>query len=139
MNNTNFIMEKRFHCPFCHSQLYVNERIILSAKTDAGQRGLILLTPDLGDYRAMKHPEFEVKVGEHVDFYCPVCHADLMVEKDKKQYTRVMMLDVGEEYEVLFSQIAGEKATYVIGEKTIQSFGKDAEENTNFWGAAPSY
>lgn len=132
-------MEKRFHCPICHSQLYVNERIILSAKTDSGQRGLILLTADLGDYRALKHPEFKINVGEHVDFYCPVCHGDLMVEKDKKKYTRIMMLEVGEEFEVLFSQMAGERATYVVGEKTTHSFGKDAEENTNFWGAAPSY
>lgn len=132
-------MDKRFHCPHCHSQLFVNERIILSARADSGQRGLVLLTPDLGDYRALKHPDFNIEPGEHVDFFCPVCHANLIVEKEGKKFTRIMMLDVGEEFEVMFSQIAGEKATYVVGEKTIKTYGSDADEKTNFWGASPNY
>jgi uncharacterized protein YbaR (Trm112 family) len=132
-------MVKSFHCPFCHGQLYINERIILSAKTDSQQSGLILLTPDFGDYRVLKHPAFKIEIGEHVDFYCPICHSNLIVEKDGKKFTRVMMLDVGEEYEVMFSQIAGEKATYVIGEKTIKAYGDDADGNTNFWGTTPNY
>lgn len=132
-------MEKNFHCPYCHGQLHVNERIIFSARTENHQRGLILLTPEPGDYRALKHPDFHIREGEHLDFYCPICHSNLMVKKGNKMFTRVMMLDVGEEFEVLFSQIAGEKATYVVGEKTLQAFGEDADENTNFWGATPNY
>lgn len=132
-------MERSFHCPFCHGQLLVNERIVLSARSDSGQRGLVLLTSDLGDYRAMKHPDFKVKEGEHVDFFCPICHSNLIVEKVNKKFTRVMMLEAGEEFEVLFSQIAGEKATYVVGEKTFKAYGEDADENTNFWGSTPNY
>lgn len=132
-------MKKSFHCPFCHGQLYVNERIIFSVRTDSNQRGLILLTADLGDYRALKHPDMQIKKGEHVDFFCPICHSNLIVEKDDQKLTRIMMLEVGEEYEVLFSQIAGEKATYVVGEKTLKAFGDDAQENTNFWGVSPNY
>jgi len=132
-------MEKSFHCPYCHGQLYINEHVILSARTNSYQRGLVLLTPELGDYRALKHPDFTIEEGEHVDFFCPICHSNLIVEKLGKSYTRVMMLDVGEEYELMFSQIAGEKATYVIGDKTLKSFGEDADENTNFWGEAPKY
>ncbi|MFP4471076.1 MAG: hypothetical protein ACLFPE_10355 [Bacteroidales bacterium] len=132
-------MEPSFHCPFCHGQLYVNERIVLSAQSDKGLKGLILLTPDLGDYRAMKHPSFKIEVGEHVDFFCPICHANLIVERKGKKFTHIMMLDTGEEFEVLFSQIAGEKCTYVVGENSVKAFGEDADANTNFWGAAPSY
>jgi uncharacterized protein YbaR (Trm112 family) len=132
-------MEKSFYCPFCHGQLYINERIVFSAKSDAGNYGLILLTPDLGDYRIMKHPDFKITAGEHVDFFCPICHSNLIVDKENKFFTRVLMLDAGEEYEILFSQIAGEKATYVIGEKSFRAYGRDADENTNFWGATPSY
>lgn len=132
-------MERSFHCPFCHGQLYVNERIVFSAENERGNKGLILLTPELGDYRAMKHPEFHIIEGEHIDFYCPICHANLIVEKDDKKFTRIMMLETGDEYEVLFSQIAGEKCTYVIGQHSFKAFGDDADENTNFWGAAPNY
>lgn len=132
-------METTFYCPFCHGQLWVSEHIVLSARTAAGHQGLVLLTPELGDYRAIHHPEFKVVEGEHVDFYCPICHSNLIVEHNERAYTRVMMLELGEEYEVLFSQIAGQKATYVIGEQTIRAFGEDADENTNFWGSTPRY
>jgi hypothetical protein len=62
-----------------------------------------------------------------------------MFEKNGKKFTRIMMMEVGEEYEVLFSQTAGERATYVIGDKTIKAFGDDASKGTNFWGATPNY
>ena len=132
-------MEKSFHCPFCHGQLYINEHIVFSARSESHQRGLVLLTPDLGDYRAIRHPDFRIHTGEHVDFYCPICHANLMFEKNGKKFTRIMMMEVGEEYEVLFSQIAGERATYVIGDKTVKAFGDDANEGINFWGNTPAY
>jgi hypothetical protein len=132
-------MERNFHCPFCHGQLCVNQRVVFSALNEDGQRGLVLLTPELGDYKALKHPSFKVKEGQHVDFFCPICHNNLIVEKKDEKFTRVMMLELGEEYEVLFSQIAGEKSTYVIGENSVRTYGKDAHEFTNFWGEAPSY
>lgn len=132
-------MEKSFHCPICHGQLLVNERIVLSARADSGQYGLILLTADLGDYRAIKHPDFKILEGEHVDFFCPICHSNLIVEKAGKKFTHVMMLEAGEECEVLFSQIAGEKATYVIGEKSFKAFGNDADKSANFLGLEPNY
>jgi len=132
-------MERSFHCPFCHGQLYINERIIFSARTADHQRGLVMLTPEFGDYRALKHPDFKIRPGEHVDFFCPICHSNLIVERENKKFTRIMMLEVGEEYEVMFSQIAGQKATYVIGEKTFEAYGDDANENTNFWGVSPNY
>jgi len=132
-------MERTFYCPSCHGQLLVNDRIILSAQNVHGQRGLILLTPDLGDYRALKHPDFKIKEGEHIDFFCPICHVNLIVEKNDKKFTRIMMLELEDEYEVLFSQIAGEKSTYVIGDQSVRAFGEDSDENTNFWGETPNY
>jgi hypothetical protein len=132
-------MERNYHCPFCHGQLYINERIIFSIQNEQDQKGLILLTPDLGDYRAMKHPSFKIKEGEHLDFFCPICHKNLIVEKKDLKFTRVMMVDAGEEFEILFSQIAGERCTYVIGDHSFNAFGTDADEHTNFWGEAPTY
>ncbi len=132
-------MERNYYCPFCHGQLYVNERIIFSILNEQGQKGLVLLTPDLGDYRAMKHPSFKITEGEHLDFFCPICHKNLIVEKNDHKFTRVMMQDTGEEYEILFSQIAGERSTYLIGDHSFRAFGEDAEEFTNFWGEAPKY
>jgi uncharacterized protein YbaR (Trm112 family) len=132
-------MERNYYCPFCHGQLYINERIVFSILNEQGQKGLILLTADLGDYRAMKHPSFKITEGEHLDFFCPICHKNLIVEKNGHKFTRVMMEDTGEEYEIMFSQIAGERSTYVIGDHSFRAFGEDSEEFTNFWGEVPKY
>lgn len=128
-----------FQCPFCAGQLYLNERIVFTAQKHDGTRGLILLTPELGDYRAIKHPSFKISIGEHVDFFCPLCNKNLVVERNGKKFTLVTMIEMGEEFDILFSQIAGEKCTYVIGENYFKAYGEDADENTNFWGEKPNY
>jgi Zn finger protein HypA/HybF involved in hydrogenase expression len=132
-------MERDFICPKCFGQLYLNERIIFSVQKHDGTRGLILLTAEPGDYRVLKHPAFKITEGEHLDFFCPLCHSNLTIEKDDKKFTLVTMIETGDEYEVLFSQIAGEKSTYVVGEHFFKAFGDDADENTNFWGESPNY
>lgn len=138
-NNPLKSCKKNFICPFCSGQLYLNERIVLSAQKHDGTRGLILLTPELGDYRAIKHPTFKIIAGEHIDFYCPLCHKNLMVERNDKKFTQVTMIETGDEFEVFFSQIAGEKCTYVVGDDYFKAYGEDADENTNFWGVKPNY
>ncbi len=132
-------MERHFLCPHCSGYLYLNERIIFSAQKHDGTRGLILLTAEPGDYRVLKHPSFKISEGEHLDFFCPLCHANLTVEKENKKFTLITMVEAGDEYEVLFSQIAGERCTYVIGEQYFKAFGDDADINTNFWGESPNY
>ena len=132
-------MQRNFICPFCIGQLYLNERIVFSAQKHDGTRGLILLTAELGDYRAIKHPTFKISAGEHIDFFCPLCHSNLMVERNGKKFTLVTMIELGDEFEVFFSQIAGEKCTYVFGDHFFKAYGDDADENTNFWGVKPNY
>ncbi len=57
-----------------------------------------------------------------------------------KKFTQVTMIETGDEFEVFFSQIAGEKCTYVVGDDYFKAYGEDADENTNFWGGVkPNY
>jgi hypothetical protein len=50
-----------------------------------------------------------------------------------------MIDDRGEEYDIVFSEIIGQRCTYKVQGDKVESFGKDAEIYTNFWGEAPKY
>ncbi|MCD4746556.1 MAG: hypothetical protein K8R58_09665 [Bacteroidales bacterium] len=133
-------MKKSYLCPKCRSQLKITDYIILSAKTEKGNAGLLLFTPQLGDYTIIKHPLFNFEEGEHIDFFCPVCSENLSAADINKNLAEVIMIDEkNHEYKILFSEIAGQKCTYKIKNDDIEAFGEDALEYTNFWGVNPKY
>ena len=134
------MIENNFLCPKCRSQLVPNKKIVLLAKPSSGDSGLLLLSPKLGEYTATTHAAFKLSAGEKVDIFCPVCHEDLGDYKDHQNLARVIMVDArGEEYDIIFSEIIGQRCTYKVQGDKIESFGEDAEIYTNFWGEAPKY
>jgi len=115
--------------------------VIFSAQTEKGLKGLVLLSPELGNYSILHVPAFSYKDGEHIDFFCPVCHTDLGIHKVSKDLAGFIMIDEKKvEYNIIFSEIAGKQCTIKLKENTIvESFGEDAGEFSNFWGAGPKY
>lgn len=134
-------MKNRFLCPSCRSELKIKNSVIFSAKTEKGLRGLVLFSPELGNYTILHVPGFTYMEGEHIDFFCPVCHANLGVPEKGKGLAEVVMIDEkGEEYKIIFSETAGKQCTLKIKENTIvESYGDDADEFSNFWGTGPKY
>jgi hypothetical protein len=134
-------MKSRFLCPACRSDLKIKNSIIFSAQTEKGIKGLVLFSPELGNYSILHVPAFAYSGGEHIDFFCPVCHTDLGIHKVSKDLAGVVMIDEKKvEYNIIFSEIAGKKCTIKMKENTIvKSYGEDANEYSNFWGAGPKY
>lgn len=134
-------MKNRFLCPSCRSDLKIKNSVIFSAQTESGIRGLVLLSPELGNYSILHVPEFIYKEGDHIDFFCPVCHTDLGIPDISKNLAGVVMIDEKKvEYNIVISEIAGKQCTMKIKENNIvESFGRDADEFSNFWGAGPKY
>lgn len=134
-------MEKRYLCPECRSDLKVRKSLIFSAKAKNGSSGLILFSPEFGNYDILHSHSLDFQKGDHIDFFCPVCHENLVVKDKKADLARVLMIDeVGEEFEVVFSEIAGKKAVLIIKDDTIvNATGKDAEQFMNYWGIEPTY
>jgi len=128
-------MENSYLCPYCRGHLKVEKHITFSVKTAAGARGLLFLSPKLGDYHCINHETFELKEGECLDIFCPICHSNLKALSVNKNLAKVVMIDKNaNEYDVYFSEIVGEKCTYKIHEKDIESFGTNAAEYINFFG-----
>lgn len=136
-----FDMRNSYVCPSCRSHLKVTDKIIFSVITSRGKAGLLLLSPELGDYSVIYHNSLTIEEGEHVDFFCPVCHENLGIKNVNPDFAEVILIDEGgKEYKLVFSEIAGKRCTYKIADNDIlESYGEDADEFTNFWGESPKY
>ncbi len=125
------VMSTDFKCPHCLNLLNVGENIVFSTRNSWGKQGLIILHPDLGNYTVIKHPEFEVLLGELLEFYCPFCNKQLLSERNFNLAKILMSSDDGKEYEIHFSRISGQHSTYKIIGQNVEVFGKDAFEYRN--------
>lgn len=114
-------------CPSCKGQLKIDGKIIFSTRTLDKKVGLILMDPKMGEYSYVHHPSFEFIKGELVEFYCPICHANLECNDKNENLAHVIMIDKrNEEHDILFSRRAGEHCTFKIKGSDIESFGKDS-------------
>jgi len=133
-------MANDFLCPKCKGYLNVADHIVFAARTEGGKAGLIFLSSELGDYKTISHLSFKPKDGTHVDFLCPICHENLTASEIDKNLAMVLMRDENHNlYEILFSELIGEKATYVMKHNLLDSFGENASKYVNYFGAKPNY
>lgn len=121
-------MKTDFKCPHCANLLNVGENIVFSTRNRWGGEGLILLHPGLGNYEVIRHPAFEAPKGEVLQFFCPYCNKELGTDRHKNLVKILMTDDTGQEFEIYFSRIAGEHATYKLTGRSVEIFGEDASE-----------
>lgn len=125
-------MKQNFICPRCNGYLNVGNQIILTAKNSQGNAGIILFSPEIGNYSTEKNPLFETSEGERYEFLCPLCHEKL-ASRAHDNLSHILMTDEDKKkYQILFSKIAGEKSTYkIIGEST-EVYGEHRSNYINF-------
>ena len=132
------MVSSNYLCPHCRAHLKPNSKIVLVAKTPDGKKGLMLLSPELGEYSVMKNDGFEISEGDILETFCPVCSASLRYE-GHNELAKVILLDDDLEYDIIFSEIFGLRCTYKVHGESVEFFGEDADEYTNFWGETPRY
>ena len=103
----------------------------------SGDRGLLLLSPELGDYAVVLAESFPIEAGTVCNFRCPICHGDLTSDGNDKLVEILTRQPDQTEVRVAFSRVAGEHATFVCGPRGVTSYGEHAEryEGINFFGA----
>lgn len=125
-------MKIDYMCPKCKGHLRIGEQIILTVKKKGWSGGMILMQPELGNYKSENHDSFKFEEGEHFDFYCPICMGKL----SSKHHENLCMIHMRDEnnqiFEILFSRIKGEKSTYQIIGETHDIYGRDSEMYMNF-------
>ncbi len=123
-------MAVQYLCKACRGHLNVKTSIILAARkvNNSTKRGLVYLNPELGNYTHTTHESFILEKGQEYIFTCPICGAQLNSRKYFHLVRIVMIDDEGKEFNIYFSDIAGEKCTYKIrGTKIELAKGDDAK------------
>jgi hypothetical protein len=121
-----------FLCPKCKEHIRIGDHLIFKVKNAGKQTGLLLLSPQIGNYVSIKHPSFEFKKGEFLEFYCPLCNTSLKSDIHQNLAHVIMKDDSGKSFDVYFSQIAGEHSTYETDGEAVHLAGEDAGRYTYF-------
>ncbi|MDP4223100.1 MAG: hypothetical protein Q8868_07290 [Bacteroidota bacterium] len=121
-----------FLCPKCKGHLRVGSHITFKVKNSQSQSALLLLSPQIGNYSSVKHPSFEFKKGEILDFFCPLCNGSLKSDIHQNLALVLMKDEEGKSFVVYFSQVAGEHSTYEVDGEAIHVTGEDAGVYTYF-------
>ena len=120
-------MSWTYACPKCKALLNPNETVVLVAQR-GDDRMLIGFSPEPGNYEIFVPPGMPIEAGSRWDFFCPVCRADLVIE-DSPNLCALDMVTGSETARIMFSRIAGEKATFVLAQRRVQARFGDAAEN----------
>ena len=131
-------LDVNYLCPHCRSHLRIWNNIVFSVKScDADKQGLLLLNPELGNYEFISHYSLEFKEEECLDFFCPVCSANLIAADTDINMARIIMIDKDEkEYDVYFSRIRGKHSTFKVQENDIvERYGKDSSSYVEYFMA----
>ncbi|HVN57209.1 MAG TPA: hypothetical protein VMT63_02830 [Bacteroidales bacterium] len=128
-------MATEYLCKACRGILNGKTSIILAAqKIGTSHRGLVYLNPELGNYTTTTHPSFKINEGEVYLYTCPICHSQLNSQKYPHLVRIIMIDDERKEYNIYFSDIAGEKCTYKIrGTKVEAMKGPDSEKYDRYF------
>ena len=111
-------------CPHCRGILNAKDDIILSAENSKGEKGLLLLHPDIGNYSSIKSKCFDIAIGEKLSLYCSICHSNLDSTKHEN-FAQIQCQNVNKnESTVIFSKIYGEKVTHILEGKEVLSYGE---------------
>ena len=126
------MMDSYIICPYCKGHLLVEDMVIFRVRNQKREFGLLHLSPQVGNYDSAKHPEFEFKPGEALDFYCPLCSHTLSTKIDKNLIFVVMVDNQRVEHNIYFSRISGEKSTYKVTGDSVMATGEHSGKYTYF-------
>jgi hypothetical protein len=125
-------MDNFFVCPHCRGHLKVGDQIVFRVRNQKRKFGLLLLSAQIGNYDSLKHPDFEYKTGEALEFYCPLCSHILSTSIDENLIFLLMVDNHGLEHNIYFSRISGERSTFQVSGDKVMATGEHSGKYTYF-------
>lgn len=119
-------------CPKCKGFLNIDEHVVFITRSKKWKGGLIFLNPEVGNYQVTHHPAFHFEEGEKIEFICPICHKNLSSRQHENLAQIIMRDEKNQEFEILFSQIAGEHSTYKIIGDHVSYYGEHGDNYIDF-------
>jgi hypothetical protein len=120
------MMNWKYFCPKCEAHLNPALNIVLKALV-SGQQGLLVFSPEPGNYEVALPDGVESRMGQVWEFFCPVCHANITSEENHDLAMLTMTDTAGSQFKVYFTKLEGEHATFVVDTEEVKAFGDDVE------------
>ncbi len=120
-------MEWIYSCPKCTAILNPGNSIILVGHHE-GCDTLLAFHPEPGNYEVSIPYNITINKREVWEFSCPVCQESLSLDDEETLAALDMTDGLRAWHKVVFSRIAGEYATFVIGrgmESNVERHGMD--------------
>ena len=115
-------------CPHCKGHLNVGGNLVFATRTKRKHKGLIMMSPKVGDYSYLHHDKFQLEQGEMLDFECPICQADLSsVENEGHAMIYMVGAEDNFEFELYFSRTTGKGNTYLVAHEGVETYGNKGE------------
>ena len=118
----------KFNCPKCERTVSTRAGIVLIGQHQKA-RTLFVFDTRLGSYDHEVADPIDVPPGTVWDFFCPVCGADL-TSRHSRRLAGLSMTVGGSTRRVMFSKVASEHATFVLGGEELEKHGEDSESYT---------
>ncbi|MDE5421594.1 hypothetical protein L3073_05205 [Ancylomarina sp. DW003] len=117
-------MGTNYLCPHCRGILNVKNDIILTGRNSKGEKGLLLLHSEIGNYTSKKSDDFNIEIGEKINLSCSICQSNLDSSKHEN-FAQLQYINIDDsESTVIFSKIYGEEVTHQIDQEKIFSYGE---------------
>ena len=117
-------MKTTYLCPYCHAAINACDYIVLAAKFKQHVTGIVLLHEEIGNYTSHHSASLEIKEGDVVDLFCPVCSANLETYRGDQFASYIRKDESGNESRIIISRKYGEKVTFKVEEgKPHESYG----------------
>ena len=130
-------LQFNYLCPSCRSYLRVWDNIIFTVRTNGTnkKKGILLLSPGLGNCNLVQHSSLKFEEGELVTFHCPVCSEGLTANEINENLARIILVDeTNKEFDVYFSRICGQQSIFKIKEDDIiERFRKGSTTYQNYF------
>ncbi|HAM09839.1 MAG: hypothetical protein A2X05_11110 [Bacteroidetes bacterium GWE2_41_25] len=121
-----------FLCPHCDGNIRVGDNVIFKVRNKKKQSGLLLLSPQIGNYTSVKHPSFEIMQDDYLEFFCPLCNSSITSDIHKNLAHVILCDESGKCNDVYFSQVVGEQSTFTTDGESVHVAGDDAGRYTYF-------
>jgi hypothetical protein len=120
----------RYCCTNCGSMLNP-AGVVTLVGVFGGAQMMIGFHPEPGNYELFAPPEARFERGDRWNFYCPVCRSNLQSEGNP-DLCELIQYEGDERKRLFFSRVAGEHATFVVGDESsarrAERHGEHAEK-----------
>jgi hypothetical protein len=114
----------KYKCPECSAGLSTHKVVLMVGEHDK-KRSLFVFDARPGKYDFVVVDDIEVRPGTMWEFYCPVCWANLTTSYNKR-LAKLEAVDEEGSRRVVFSKVAGEQSTFVLGGEELEAHGRDS-------------